>query len=134
MSLKIRVGLKGSSPGPVPHLTIISSNLVSIQYLAIIDTCHVLDPTSRWVHEVRLKWPHDIYTLFPSSKPTIKPEAGNSGEILVNRNFAGGVADVIIGSGFNVLNAPPFASLAQLASTPTPGLCRTRNSSSSNLF
>ncbi|KAG1781130.1 class II aaRS and biotin synthetase [Suillus placidus] len=120
MSLKIL-------PGP----TILPSNLVFIQYLyalAIIDACHVLNPTSEWAHKVRLKWPNDIYGLFPSSKnsPTSNskstPEPRKIGGVLVNTSFGGGMADVVIGSGLNVLNAPPIASLAQLASTPTPGL------------
>ncbi|KAG2343479.1 class II aaRS and biotin synthetase [Suillus weaverae] len=127
MSLKIRVGLKGSSSGP----TILPSNLVFIQYLyalAIIDACHVLNPASEWAHKVRLKWPNDIYGLFPSSKnnPTSNakstPEPRKIGGILVNTSFGSGMADVVIGSGLNVLNAPPIASLAQLASTPPPEL------------
>ncbi|KAG2041287.1 hypothetical protein BDR03DRAFT_855884 [Suillus americanus] len=125
MSLKIRVGLKGTSSVPGP--TIRPSNLVFIQYLyalAIIDTCHILNPTSEWAHKVRLKWPNDIYGLFPSSTSNSKstPEPRKMGGILVNTSFGGGVADIVIGSGLNVLNAPPIASLAQLASTPTPGL------------
>ncbi|KAG1805789.1 uncharacterized protein BJ212DRAFT_1283265 [Suillus subaureus] len=135
MSLKIRVGLKGSSGKTGDFLfnspTILPSNLVFIQYLyalAIIDACHILNPTSEWAHKVRLKWPNDIYGLFPSSQdsPTSNskstPEPRKMGGILVNTSFGGGVADIVIGSGLNVLNAPPIASLAQLASTPTPGL------------
>ncbi|KAG2147398.1 class II aaRS and biotin synthetase [Suillus bovinus] len=129
MSLKIRIGLKGSSSVPGP--TILPSNLVFIQYLyalAIIDACHVLNPTSEWAHKVRLKWPNDIYGLFPSSQNSpisdskSKPEPRKIGGVLINTSFGGGVADIVIGSGLNVLNAPPIASLAQLASTPTPGL------------
>ncbi|KAG1884667.1 class II aaRS and biotin synthetase [Suillus subluteus] len=125
MSLKIRVGLRGSSLVPGP--TIRPSNLVFIQYLyalAIIDACHILNPASEWAHKVRLKWPNDIYGLFPSSTSNTKstPEPRKMGGILVNTSFGGGVADIVIGSGLNVLNAPPIASLAQLASTPTPGL------------
>ncbi|KAG1901415.1 class II aaRS and biotin synthetase [Suillus fuscotomentosus] len=98
MSLKIRIGLKGSSLG------------------------------SEWAHKVRLKWPNDIYGLFPSSQHSpvsnskSTPEPRKIGGVLINTSFGGGVADVVIGSGLNVLNAPPIASLAQLASTPIPGL------------
>ncbi|KAG2365283.1 hypothetical protein BDR07DRAFT_1399413 [Suillus spraguei] len=128
MSLKIRVGLRGSSS--VPGSTILPSNLVFIQYLyalAIIDACHVLNPTSEWAHRVRLKWPNDIYGLFPSqNSPTSNskstPELRKIGGILVNTSFGGSVVDVVIGSGLNILNAPPIASLAQLASTPAPEL------------
>lgn len=129
MSLKIRIGLKGSSLVPGP--TIVPSNLVFIQYLyalAIIDACHVLNPSSEWAHKVRLKWPNDIYGLFPSSQHSpvsnskSTPEPRKIGGVLINTSFGGGVADVVIGSGLNVLNAPPIASLAQLASTPIPGL------------
>ncbi|KIK41119.1 hypothetical protein CY34DRAFT_806469 [Suillus luteus UH-Slu-Lm8-n1] len=128
MSLKVRVGLKGSSSVPGP--TILPTNLVFIQYLyalAIIDACHILDPASEWAHKVRLKWPNDIYGLFPSSQDSpasnskSRPESRKIGGILVNTSFGGGMADVVIGSGLNILNAPPIASLAQLASTPTPG-------------
>ncbi|KAG2134085.1 class II aaRS and biotin synthetase [Suillus clintonianus] len=129
MSLKIRVGLKGSSsvPGPSIRPSIRPSNLVFIQYLfalAVVDACQALDPNSQWAHKVRLKWPNDIYGLFPSDKPLSKPEPRKIGGILVNTSFGGGVADVVIGSGLNVLNEPPIASLAQLASsgTSTPGL------------
>ncbi|KAG1880105.1 hypothetical protein F4604DRAFT_1996201 [Suillus subluteus] len=129
MSLEIRVGLKGSSSvaGPI----ILPSNLIFIEYLyvlAIIDACHVLDPASEWAHKVHLKWPNDIYGLFqssknsPASKPKSTPESQKMGRILVNTSFGGGVADIVIGSGLNVLNATPIASLAQLASTSTPGL------------
>ncbi|KAG2072880.1 class II aaRS and biotin synthetase [Suillus decipiens] len=129
MSLKIHVGLKGSSS--VPGSTILPSNLVFIQYLyalAIIDACHILNPTSEWAHRVRLKWPNDIYGLFPSSQnsPTSNskstPELRKIGGILVNTSFGGGMVDVVIGSGLNILNAPPIASLAQLASTPATEL------------
>ncbi|KAG1805859.1 uncharacterized protein BJ212DRAFT_1303916 [Suillus subaureus] len=37
--------------------TILPTNLVFIQYLyalAIIDTCHILDPASEWAHKVRM--------------------------------------------------------------------------------
>ncbi|KAG1752104.1 class II aaRS and biotin synthetase [Suillus lakei] len=125
MSLKIRVGLKGSSSVPGP--TILPSNLVFIQYLyalAIVNACHILDPNSQWAHKVRLKWPNDIYGLFPSSQNQTNPvsnpkqEPRKIGGVLVNTSFGGGVADVVIGSGLNILNSPPIASLAQLASTP----------------
>ncbi|KAG2049086.1 class II aaRS and biotin synthetase [Suillus hirtellus] len=136
MSLKIRIGLKGPSSGKTNDFsfncpTIVPSNLVFIQYLyalAIIDACHVLNPGSEWAHKVRLKWPNDIYGLFPSSQHSpasnskSTPEPRKIGGVLINTSFGGGVADVVIGSGLNVLNAPPIASLAQLTSAPIPGL------------
>ncbi|KAG1831688.1 class II aaRS and biotin synthetase [Suillus subalutaceus] len=107
MSLKIRVGLKGSS---------------SDRYCAVPGP--TIRPSNLWAHKIRLKWPNDIYGLFPSSTSNTKstPEPRKMGGILVNTSFGGGVADIVIGSGLNVLNAPPIASLAQLASTPTSGL------------
>ncbi|KAJ8596280.1 class II aaRS and biotin synthetase [Rhizopogon salebrosus TDB-379] len=115
LSLKIRIGLKGSSSVTYPAIR--PSNLVFIQYLyalAVVDACHALDPSSQWAHKIRLKWPNDIYGLFPSDKPGSKLEPRKLGGILVNTSFGGGVADVVIGSGLNVLNEPPIASLAQL--------------------
>ncbi|KAG1861182.1 hypothetical protein DFJ58DRAFT_265519 [Suillus subalutaceus] len=64
-------------------------------------------------------------TLIPFSRPPnrrLKQEPRKFGGILVNTSFSGGVVDVVIGSDLNVLNAPPIASLAQLASTPIPEL------------
>ncbi|OJA12338.1 hypothetical protein AZE42_02788 [Rhizopogon vesiculosus] len=117
LSLKIRVGLKGSSSAGT---AIRPSNLVFIQYLyalAVVDACHALDPSSQWAHKVRLKWPNDIYGLFPCDKLGSKMEPRKVGGILVNTSFGGGVADVVIGCGLNILNEPPVASLAQLASS-----------------
>ncbi|KAG2367620.1 hypothetical protein BDR07DRAFT_254553 [Suillus spraguei] len=56
MSLKIHVGLKGSSSIPGPAT--LPSNPAFIQYLyalVIMDACHVLNPASERVHKVRLK-------------------------------------------------------------------------------
>ncbi|KAG1880103.1 hypothetical protein F4604DRAFT_1679216 [Suillus subluteus] len=89
-------GFKGSSSVPGP--TILLSNLIFIQYLyalAIIHACPVLDPASEWAHK-------------PSFKFTVN--AGTTG----NRQDTG--------SGPNILNSPPIASLAQLAYTLTPRL------------
>lgn len=72
-----------------------------IQYLyalAVVDACHALDPSSQWAHKVRLKWPNDIYGLFPWDKPASKVEPRKLGGILVNTSFGGGVADVVIGT------------------------------------
>jgi len=135
-------------------MTLTSRVLADVAFyaLAIIDACHVLDPSSEWAHKVCLKWPNVIYGLFPSSQSSwasnskSTPELRKIGMILVNTNFSSGVADVVIGtipsslfvsmtgkvtqthqwkstgSSLNVLNAPPIPSLVQLASTHTIGL------------
>ncbi|KAG2033106.1 hypothetical protein BDR03DRAFT_968478 [Suillus americanus] len=114
-------------PGPI----ILPSNLVFIQYLyilAIIDACHDLDPACKRIYKDRLKWPNDIYGLFPSSQNSPASNSKSTPEPRKKGRYWG-LADIVIGSGLNVINTPPIASLAQLASTPTPRLCRTCSSS-----
>ncbi|KAG2123656.1 hypothetical protein BD769DRAFT_901344 [Suillus cothurnatus] len=131
MLLEICIGLKVSSSVPGP--TILSPNLVSMQYLyalSVIDTCtrHVLNSTSECVDNVRLKRPNVIYGFFPSSQDSLTsisrstPEPRKIGGIPVNTSFGWrGRYSNQYGSGLNVLNVPPITSLAQLVSTPTPG-------------
>ncbi|KAF8842853.1 class II aaRS and biotin synthetase [Paxillus ammoniavirescens] len=117
MSLKLSVPLK--STGSTSNTrSIRASNLVFIQYLyaiAVAEACHALDPTRQWANKVKLKWPNDIYGEFPVEETWKKVELKKLGGILVNTSFRGGVADVIIGCGLNVLNEPPIGSLAQMA-------------------
>lgn len=71
-----------------------------------------MDPASEWAHKVRLKWPNDIYCLFPSSQDSpasnskLRPESRKIGGILVNTSFGGGVADVVIGTVPSLFDAP----------------------------
>lgn len=112
------------------------SNLVFVQYLfalAVVDACQALDPVKAWATKVKLKWPNDIYGEFPVGEASERVELKKVGGILVNTNFGGNTADVIIGMchshasrtsyrhsrtdagcGLNVLNEPPIGSLAQL--------------------
>ncbi|KAI6096161.1 class II aaRS and biotin synthetase [Pisolithus croceorrhizus] len=118
MSLLIRVPLKSTAQHPSPVHSIRASNLIFTQYLlaiAVAEACHVLDPTGRWADKVKLKWPNDIYGEFPAQTGSGKTsELKKVGGILVNLHFEGGVVDIIIGCGLNVLNRPPVASLQQL--------------------
>ncbi|KIJ63680.1 hypothetical protein HYDPIDRAFT_41077 [Hydnomerulius pinastri MD-312] len=122
MSLKLSVALKSpcsSHNNPPARHSIRPSNLVFIQYLyaiAVVEACRALDPAGRWAGKVKLKWPNDVYGEFPVEEGWKKVELKKLGGILVNTSFGGGVADVIIGCGLNVLNEPPIGSLAQLES------------------
>ncbi|KAJ7084019.1 biotin-ligase [Mycena belliarum] len=90
-----------------------ASKLVFVQYLfalAVVEACRdesVLGPAAT---PVRLKWPNDIYAVFGDGDQSKKKIGG----ILVNTSFSGGKVDIVIGSGLNVLNPPPIASLSQL--------------------
>ncbi|KAH7911490.1 class II aaRS and biotin synthetase [Hygrophoropsis aurantiaca] len=121
MSLRLQVKLKGMDASGIEP-SIRPSNLVFIQYLyalAVVEACHALDPVSRgWAADVRLKWPNDIYGMFPDHQGR-KKELRKLGGVLVNTSFGSGIADVIIGCGLNLLNEPPIASLAQLTPSST---------------
>ncbi|KAG8987631.1 biotin holocarboxylase synthetase, partial [Tulasnella sp. 427] len=62
-------------------------------------------------------WPNDIYAAV-RNQGTGKEELKKLGGILVTTNFNGGLVDVVIGCGLNVLNALPTTSLSQLV-TPS---------------
>ncbi|KAG6333494.1 hypothetical protein ID866_5597 [Astraeus odoratus] len=115
----IRLPLRDAMAGTPPARSIRASNLVFIQYLfalAVVDACRVLDPSGSWSERVRLKWPNDIYGEFPAHQAWTKSEFKKLGGILVNLSFGGGMVDIIIGCGLNILNEAPIASLAQLQS------------------
>ncbi|KIO11194.1 hypothetical protein M404DRAFT_836334 [Pisolithus tinctorius Marx 270] len=119
MSLLTRVPLKSTGSGALPARSIRASNLIFVQYLfaiAVAEACDVLDPSGRWADKIKLKWPNDVYGEFPAAQkePGKKYEWKKLGGILVNLHFEGGMVDIIIGCGLNVLNEPPIASLAQL--------------------
>lgn len=125
MSLLVRVPLKNTAQHLPTSRCIRSSNLIFTQYLfaiAVVEACHVLDPTGRWADKIKLKWPNDIYSEFPAQKGSGKTsELKKLGGILVNLHFEGGMVDIIIGCGLNVLNKPPVASLEQLAEEAVGG-------------
>ncbi|KAH8116271.1 class II aaRS and biotin synthetase [Phellopilus nigrolimitatus] len=58
--------------------------------------------------KVRLKWPNDIYAVLEGGG--VKKIGG----ILVNTSFTGGIVDIVIGCGLNVLSPSPLTSLSQL--------------------
>lgn len=117
VSPTLRVPLKDPASAASPDRSIRTSNLVFIQYLfaiAVTDACRAIDPSRKWADRIKLKWPNDIYAEFPSQDTWKKSELKKIGGILVNLNFGGGMVDIVIGCGLNILNEPPVASLAQL--------------------
>ncbi|KII91479.1 hypothetical protein PLICRDRAFT_38240 [Plicaturopsis crispa FD-325 SS-3] len=92
------------------------SKLVFIQYLwslAVAEACREESVLGKWGEQVRLKWPNDVYAV--SSDGAGGQETRKIGGTLINTSFTGGNVDIVIGSGLNVLNAPPITSLSQLA-------------------
>ncbi|KAG8940830.1 biotin holocarboxylase synthetase [Tulasnella sp. 424] len=92
-----------------------STSLVFIQYLfglAVVEACRKAMPGNSG-EQVRLKWPNDVYAAI-KNESTGKEELKKLGGILVTTNFSGGLVDVVIGCGINVLNPLPTTSLSQL--------------------
>ncbi|KAI5825128.1 class II aaRS and biotin synthetase [Schizophyllum commune Tattone D] len=115
----------------VPLSKLPAQKLVFVQYLfalAVAEACEDEGVLGRHGRKVRIKWPNDVYAEVGYDDKGQK-QTKKIGGILVNTGFNGPNADVIIGSGLNVLNEPPIPSLAQLlpgdTSTPTPTLERT---------
>ncbi|KAG8855120.1 biotin holocarboxylase synthetase [Tulasnella sp. 330] len=92
------------------------SSLVFIQYLfglAVVEACRKVLPNGAG-EKVRLKWPNDLYVKLEGEGGEVLKKVGG---ILVTTNFGGGgVADVVVGCGLNVLNPFPTTSLSQLLS------------------
>ncbi|KAL1748402.1 hypothetical protein HDZ31DRAFT_29697 [Schizophyllum fasciatum] len=115
----------------VPLSQLPAQKLVFVQYLfalAVAEACEGAGVLGAHGRRVRIKWPNDVYAEVGRGEAG-EPEFKKIGGILVNTGFNGANADIIIGSGLNVLNEPPIPSLAQLlpcsknqpaASTPAP--------------
>ncbi|KAI5896480.1 class II aaRS and biotin synthetase [Schizophyllum commune H4-8] len=100
----------------VPLSKLPAQKLVFVQYLfalAVAEACEEEGVLGRHGRKVRIKWPNDVYAEVGDDDRGQK-QTKKIGGILVNTGFNGPNADVIIGSGLNVLNAPPIPSLAQL--------------------
>ncbi|KAF8645813.1 hypothetical protein AX16_007556 [Volvariella volvacea WC 439] len=115
-----------SPPGALQFSTLLrvnlsafpSGKLVFVQYLfalAVTEACRDDAVLGKAGSAVRLKWPNDIYAVV-GDRPEDRKKIGG---ILVNTNFSGRKAEVIIGCGLNVLNDPPLTSLAQLVHSET---------------
>ncbi|PCH37533.1 class II aaRS and biotin synthetase [Wolfiporia cocos MD-104 SS10] len=100
-SLLLRVPLSAFPP----------ARLVFVQYLFALAVAEaVREPAVLGTAgaSVRLKWPNDIYAVRGDGA------RAKIGGVLVNTSFTGGAAEVVIGCGLNVWNAPPIQSLLQL--------------------
>ncbi|OSX58235.1 hypothetical protein POSPLADRAFT_1185086 [Postia placenta MAD-698-R-SB12] len=100
-SLLLRVSL-AQLPAP---------RLVFVQYLfglAVVQACRQDGVLGSEGHQIRLKWPNDIYAVRADG------EKRKVGGILVNTSFSSGQVEIVIGCGLNVYNPPPIQSLLQL--------------------
>ncbi|TRM61080.1 hypothetical protein BD626DRAFT_502641 [Schizophyllum amplum] len=101
----------------VPVKEVQPQKLVFVQYLfalAVAEACEDEGVLGKYGRKVRIKWPNDVYAETGGYTQSGEKEVKKIGGILVNTSFGGADADVIIGSGLNVLNEPPILSLAQL--------------------
>ncbi|KAF9523766.1 hypothetical protein CPB83DRAFT_862250 [Crepidotus variabilis] len=117
-SLLLRVPLSETPTSPAFK----PAKLVFVQYLfalAVVEACRddiVLGENLGG--RVRIKWPNDIYAdVGVDGKEDLKKIGG----VLVNTSFQGGMVDIIIGCGINVLNSLPIASLLQLKNLHSSG-------------
>lgn len=81
----------------VPLASFPSHKLVFVQYLfalAVVEACRSEKVLGRLGEQVRLKWPNDIYAIFPTD---LGEEKRKIGGILINMSFSSGNADIVIG-------------------------------------